>query len=54
MASLSAFSVSVLAGVKFSFKPTQIYPQEKCIFNRSFDIWYMKITVAIYDIHFLV
>jgi hypothetical protein len=51
MASLNAFLVSELAGVKVSFKPRQIYHQEKCIFNRRLDVWYIQITVAVCDIH---
>jgi hypothetical protein len=51
MASLNAFLVSELAGVKVSFKPRRISPREKCIFNTSSDVLYMKITVAACDIH---
>jgi len=53
MASLIAFYVSELAGGKVSFKPRQIYPQEMCLSNQRLDIWCVKITMAMYDIHVL-
>jgi len=49
-AEFNAFPVSELAGGKVSFKPRQIYLQEKYLSNRMLDIRYMQITMAMDDI----